>query len=112
MTDVPEMPDMMVEALQQNRVQALPALPPTETRRKLDDGTVAVFSSTTPEAAKAWTDDMIVLIGQMAFAAEIDGWENENDRRLTILHTYFPDQYQRLLDALWDARENVKTLTW
>lgn len=103
---------MQDEALQNNRVNGLPAKPPTEMRRKQPDGSVAVWTSMSPEGAKAWTDDMVKELGNMLFAEYINSWEADNDRSLTILHKYFPDEYQRILEAIDDARENVSTLRW
>ncbi len=100
------------EALQNNRVNGLPAKAPTEIRRKQPDGSVAVWTSTSPEGAKAWTDDMVKELGDMLFAEYINSWEADNDRSLTILHKYFPDEYQRILEAIDDAREKVSTLRW
>ncbi len=100
------------EALQNNRVNGLPAKAPTEIRRRQPDGSVAVWTSTTPDGAKAWADDMIKELGNMCFGEEISSWEADNDRSLTILHKYFPDEYQRILEAIDDAREKVSTLRW
>ena len=103
---------MLDEAHLNNRLNGLPAKAPTEIRRKQPDGTVAVWTSMTPEGAKAWTDDMVQVLKLMCFAAEIDGWEAENERSLTLLHKYFPDEYQRILEEIDDARENVSRLRW
>lgn len=110
-------PDVADEAHLNNRRQGLPAKPPTEIRRRLPEWTpenpvVVVYTSTTPDGAKAWVDDMIESIGLMQFAAEIDGWEQDNDRSLNILCTYFSGEYQRISMALWDRREEVSTLRW
>lgn len=106
------LPEVADEVHQNNRRNGLPAKPPTELRRKQPDGTVLTFTSTTPQGAKAWVDDMIEAIGLMRFAAEIDSWEQDNDRSLNILHTYFPSEWQRISEVLWDAREEVSTLRW
>ena len=97
------------EALENNRRYGLPAKAPTEIRRKQPDGTVAMWTNMTPAGAEAWTDDMVVEIKQLTLSDQIRTWEEEHDRWLTILHKYFPDQYQRILDALSDAREEVST---
>jgi hypothetical protein len=100
------------EAHANNRRSGLPAKAPTELRRKQPDGSVAVWTSMTPEGAKAWTDDMVHELGEILFAEYINSWETDNDRSLTILHKYFPDEYQRILEAIDDAREKVSTLRW
>ncbi len=110
-------PDVVDETLLNNRRNGLPAKPPTEIRRRLPGWTkenpqVVVYTSTTPAGAKAWVDDMIETINLMQFAAEIDGWEQDNDRSLNILCTYFSGEYQRISMALWDRREEVSTLRW
>ena len=104
--------EVVDEALQNNRLNGLPAKAPTELRRRQADGTVVVWTSTTPDGAKAWVDDMIAALGQMAFAAEIDSWEQENDRSLILLSKYYPDEYERICEELWVSRENVSTLRW
>lgn len=104
-------PDVMDEALENNRRYGLPAKPPTEIRR-IVEGRPVDFTSTTPAMASAWVDDMIVTIGLMAFEAEIESWEQDNDRSLNILNKYFPSEYQRISEALWEARDNVSTLRW
>lgn len=117
MTDIPipsedDFRAMLDEAHLNNRLNGLPAKAPTEIRRKQADGTVAVWTSMTPEGAKAWTDDMVHELGEMLFAEYINSWEADYDRQLTILHKYFPDEYQRILEAIDGARENVSTLRW
>ncbi len=102
-------PDVVDEALENNRRNGLPAKPPTEIRRKQPDGTVAVWTSTTPAGAAAWTDDMLKAIADLWCAEQIQCWENDHDRSLTITHKYFPDQYQRILNALDEQREEVST---
>lgn len=104
--------EVLDEAFLNNRLNGLPAKAPTEMRRRQVDGTVAVWTSMTPDGAKAWVDDMAALLGQMAFAAEVDTWEQDNDRSLSLLNKYFPDEYERLCEELWASRENVSTLRW
>ena len=108
-------PDLQDEALQNNRINGLPAKRPTEIRRKAPEWTkanpvVLEWTSTTPEGAKAWVDDMILELQRMDFAEQVASWELEFDRDLTILHKYFAVQYDRILDAIWDAKENARTL--
>lgn len=103
--------DWSQEALENNRRNGLPAKPPTEIRR-IVDGQPVTWTSTSPAGAAAWVDDMIKAIGMMCFEAEIDSWEQEYDRQLGILNTYFPDEHERICEELWAARENVKTLRW
>ncbi len=105
-------PDVVDEALENNRRNGLPAKAPTEIRRRQPDGTVLTWSNTSPASAEAWVDDAIIAIGLMAFAAEIETWEQDNDRSLNILNKYFPGEYQRISEALWEARDNVSTLRW
>jgi hypothetical protein len=107
--EVPE--DWMDEALANNRANGLPANPPTEMRRYVN-GEVVSWSNTSAAMAKAWVDDMTQLLGQMCFTAEIDGWEQDNERRLDILHRYYPEEYERICEELWAARENVNQLRW
>jgi hypothetical protein len=104
--------EILDEAHTNNRINGLPAKAPTEIRRRQADGTVAVWTSMTPEGAKAWADDMIDAIRQMSFAAEIDSWEQEQDRSLSLLSKYYPDEYERICEELWTSRENVNTLRW
>ena len=118
MIDIPSEDDFLREigdeALENNRRYGLPAKAPTEIRRKQPDGSVAVWTNMTPAGAKAWTDDMLIelLPDRMLYTEQVDSWERDNDRSLSILHRYFPDQYDRIAEALWDARENVKQLRW
>lgn len=105
--DFKALPDMVDEALENNRRYGLPAKPPTEITRE-----GLTWSSTTPAGAKAWVDDMMEAIKLMLLAVEIDGWEQDNERSLGILHKYFPGEYERICDLLMDARENAKTLRW
>lgn len=104
-------PDAADEALENNRRNFLPAKPPTEARRRVD-GQVMTWTNTTPAAAAAWVDDVSVVIGLMCFAGEIDGWEADHDHQLNVLNKYFPAEYQRISEVLWDARENVSNLRW
>lgn len=108
---LPALPDVVDEAFQNNRRNGLPAKAPTEIRR-IVDGQPIDFTTTTAAGAEAWVDDMAIEIGRMAFEAEIESWEHENDRSLNILNNYFPGEYQRICEALWEARENVSTLRW
>lgn len=108
--DIPQ--EVVDEALLNNRRNGLPAKTPTEIRRRQADGTIAVWTSMTPDGARAWVDDMIESISLMCFAAEIDSWEQDNDRSLTILSKYFAGEYQRMVMALDDRREDVSTLRW
>lgn len=107
-----ELPDEWAsEALENNRRNGLPAKAPTEIRRRVD-GQVLTWTSTTPAAAAAWVDDVVVAIGLMCFEAEIEAWEQDHDHQLNVLNKYFPGEYQRISEALWDARDNVSTLRW
>lgn len=100
------------EALQNNRVNGLPAKAPTEMRRKQADGSVAVWTNTSPAAAKAWVDDMVIEIRRMDYAEQINSWEQEYDRPLTLLSKYFPEEHERVCEELWLARENASTKRW
>jgi hypothetical protein len=104
-------PDVVDEALENNRRNFLPAKAPTEIRRIVDCQPLT-WTSTTPAGAEAWVDDAIIAIGLMCFEAEIESWEQDNDRSLNILNKYFPGEYQRISEALWEARDNVSTLRW
>jgi hypothetical protein len=99
------------EALENNRRNGLPAKAPTELRRRVE-GQVLTWTSTTPAGAAAWVDDMVIVLGLMSFEAEVESWEQDNDRSLNILNKYFPGEYQRISEALWEAHENVSTLRW
>lgn len=91
------LPDMMDEALEQNRRQCLPAKPPTR--------------NSSHAMAKAWCDDMAVELKQLVSMWEANEWWGENYRYLEVLRGTHYDLYQDLVFVEFEnAIDNARSI--
>lgn len=95
-----ELPDMVTEALENNRRNNLTAKVPTKGTSWLID--------------RAWVDDQKIVLGLTVLECQVDEWEEQNERFLQILHDkgeQWSDLYTEIAcDAIGEARENARSL--